>query len=79
VPIYTDDFSMHAGDLDYEDWASDILGEACAGDFIAVGLHDCYADHWLPQYPDLLARLGELGELRTLDEVAAEVALAGGA
>ena len=51
------------------------LEEVRARDFVAIGLHDCYAEHWLPRYRGFLIRLQELGELRTMDDVAAEVTL----
>jgi hypothetical protein len=42
----------------------------------AVCLHDCYAPLWLPRYRRFLERLGELGRLVTMDEVARDVVLA---
>jgi len=47
-----------------------------AHEFVAFSLHDCYAEHWLPHYAELLAAVAARGRLRTLDEVAADVALA---
>ena len=76
VPIWTDDFRMHSEGLGYEEWEADILDRArSARSFFSVGLHDCYAEHWLPRYDGLLEKLGGLGELRTLDDVAARAAL----
>jgi hypothetical protein len=80
IPIHTDDFPMHSGALSYEEWEEGIVAAAAeSSGFLAIGTHDCYAEHWLAGYPRLLERLGGLGNLRTLDQVAAEVALASGA
>ena len=51
------------------------MEQVSENDFTTIGLHDCYAAHWLPRYRRFLYRLREIGELRTLDEVAAEVTL----
>lgn len=45
-------------------------------EFVAFGLHDCYAHYWLPHYGPFLAKIRALGELRTLAVVANEVFLA---
>ena len=42
-------------------------------DFVAFSLHDCYADFWLPHYKTLLQKIKQAGNLRTLDEVAADM------
>ena len=47
-----------------------------ARDVLVFSLHDCYAPAWLPHYPRLLSVLHDLGELKTLDQLAAEVTLA---
>ena len=44
--------------------------------FVAFGLHDCYADKWLPGYERLLETMGRLARLRTLDDVASQLFLA---
>ncbi len=75
LPVAGDDFALHSGQLTYEEWEADVLGAAGRRPFTAIGLHDCYADHWLPHYPELISRLAALGQLRTLDEVAAELFL----
>jgi hypothetical protein len=80
IPIESDDFAMHSQGVSYEDWQSDVLSRTSDNEaFTVIGLHDCYAGHWLPRYGELLARLEELGELRTLDEVAAGAILASAA
>ena len=75
IPIAFDDFAMHSESLPYEDWERRVLTRASESDLTAVGMHDCYAAHWLAGYPNLLNRLRECGELKTLDEVAADVTL----
>jgi hypothetical protein len=76
LPIGYDDFPMWNAGVGYEDWEREALERIAAADFTAVDLHDCYAPWWLPQYPRFLEQVRELGELRTLDEVAAEMTLA---
>ena len=71
LPVTVDDFALHTGDVGYETWERQVLERAAAQMYSCVSLHDCYAPLWLPQYARLLDRLAELGELRTLDAVAA--------
>jgi hypothetical protein len=76
LPITMDDFSLHTGERTYEEWERDALDRIRAEPFTAIGLHDCYAPLWLDRYAGFLEQVGALAELRTLDEVAAEVTLA---
>jgi hypothetical protein len=76
LPIALDDFGLHTGELSYVDWEAEVLRLVAERPFTAIGLHDCYAEHWLPHYPALLDRLAELAEPRTLDEVADDLFLA---
>ena len=76
VPVHLDDFSLHSEGRDYADWESEVLALVDRQTFTAIGLHDCYAPHWLPHFPGLLARLQERAELITIDEAAARVLLA---
>jgi hypothetical protein len=78
IPILIDDFDLYRG-VQYDEWekrAIEVLGRH---DFGSVCLHDCYARFWLPHYRQFLARIQDLGRLRTLDEVAAEVTFANAA
>lgn len=75
IPIVFDDFPMHTPGIPYEEWERAALRRVAESDFAAISLHDCYAPHWLPRYRAFLERVSEMGELRTLDEVAAEVTL----
>jgi hypothetical protein len=74
VPIRFDDFPLHRG-MSYEDWEARILDVARRAEFLALSLHDCYGPLWVERYPALLNRLMDLGTLRTIDQVAAEVTL----
>lgn len=76
VPIHLDDFSLYDAGRDYDDWEHEALDLVERRSFTAISLHDCYAPHWLPRYAKLLERLAERAELRTVDEVAADVLLA---
>jgi hypothetical protein len=42
-----------------------------------IQLHDCYAEFWLAHYDEFLRDIRKLARLRTLDEVAADMFLAG--
>jgi hypothetical protein len=75
LPIPFDDFPMYKVGMPYEEWERRALGIIAKSEFAAIGLHDCYAPHWLPRYRGFLEKVTNLGELRTLDEVAAEVTL----
>jgi peptidoglycan/xylan/chitin deacetylase (PgdA/CDA1 family) len=75
IPIRFDDFVLHRSEP-YEPWEERVLEAARTSDFLALSLHDCYSARWLGRYPSLLQRLQDLGEFKTLDEVATEVTLA---
>jgi hypothetical protein len=76
LPIALDDFALHnRPGVSFDDWAAGALQLVADNDFTAIGLHDCYAQHWLPHYQTLLERMSGLAELHTLNEVAAEITL----
>jgi peptidoglycan/xylan/chitin deacetylase (PgdA/CDA1 family) len=75
IPIAFDDFDLYQGRADYAGWEREALRRIEAADFVAFCLHDCYAPLWLPRYRRLLESLREVGQLRTLDEVAADLIL----
>lgn len=75
LPIALDDFPLHTGATSYRDWEGRLLRELEEREFFAFSLHDCYADHWLPGYEELLSRLPDRARLATLDEVANELLL----
>ena len=79
IPVVLDDFPLHRRAMAYPEWEERVLHLVDDHDVVALGLHDCYADQWLPRYPRLLERIGRRGTLRTLDEVAAGVMLASSA
>jgi hypothetical protein len=69
IPIHMDDYDMQTGDLSYGQWLQRLDSLVATRDFVAVGLHDCYARHWLDGYAELLGRLEHAGELWTCDQV----------
>jgi hypothetical protein len=75
VPILIDDFDLYRG-MPYPDWESRVVDLLRRHEFASVSLHDCYARCWLPHYPRFLERIRQLGPLRTVDELAAEVTFA---
>jgi hypothetical protein len=78
IPILVDDFDLYRG-VPYDEWEKRVIENLSQREFGSVCLHDCYAQFWLPHYRQLLARIRELGTLRTLDEVAADVTFAAAA
>jgi peptidoglycan/xylan/chitin deacetylase (PgdA/CDA1 family) len=78
IPIALDDFPLYTGKLGLDRWEELLLEHVAAREVAVLSLHDCYAPLWLDRYPALLDRLAGLGTFRTLDEVAAEAALAAG-
>ena len=79
IPVVVDDYALYKEQMPYEAWEAMVFETLAGAEFGAVGLHDCYAPLWLPRYAALLDKLASLGRLATLDEVAAEVTLAGAA
>jgi hypothetical protein len=76
IPILFDDHEMYARRVPYVEWERRALARIRHNEFVAFGLHDCYAHLWLPHYGDLLQKLRDAGTLATLDAVAGETILA---
>jgi hypothetical protein len=74
IPILFDDFELYQGRV-YDHWEREWLHQLSSIRCAVLSLHDCYGALWLPRYQALLRSLKELGEMRTLDQVAADVAL----
>lgn len=70
IPAHLDDFRMHTGDLDRDEWLRRMRTLLATEPFVGIGLHDCYAATWLDWYGDLLDELAATGELRTCDDIA---------
>lgn len=75
IPIAFDDFAMYHDGLAYDVWERQALAALEGEESVAFCLHDCYADRWLPHYAGLLKKVRNLGRLRTVDQVAAELIL----
>lgn len=69
IPIFTDDYPLFTGQLNYEDWERQIVERVRSQKFVAFGLHDCYGRAWLDHYGELLDRLQSLGTFVTADQV----------
>lgn len=78
IPIIDDDFDMHRGVIDFEQWARRSINAIRNRDFVALSLHDCYASHWLDGYERFLEEVKALAQVRTMNEVAADLFLSGG-
>jgi len=75
IPIRFDDFALYKAQLPYDEWERAALRIIAESDFVAFGLHDCYAPFWLPHYERFIDTLRAMGALRTLDAVAFDVIL----
>lgn len=75
IPVHFDDWPLHRRRMDYRKWEGQVLAKIAAAEFVAFGLHDCYAVHWMPFYERLLRKLLDLGVCSTLDAVSASVFL----
>jgi hypothetical protein len=76
VPVDLDDFDLYETSLDFVSWQERALALVASRDVTVISLHDCYADRWLPQYDDFLARVSAVAAPWTIDELAADVTLA---
>jgi hypothetical protein len=76
LPIHFDDFPLYDRGIAYAEWETDALARIAEHEWTVLSLHDCYAHLWRDGYARFLDRIARLGELRTLDEVAAAVTLA---
>lgn len=74
IPVQLDDYGLHTGRYDYPGWLTRLRGFH-KNSFIAIGLHDCYAEHWLAHYDELLDELSRVGRLVTADQVADRIFL----
>ncbi len=72
IPIHFDDFPLYKQGVSYGEWERRALAAIDENDFIAFGLHDCYADLWLSHYPAFLQKIAPLGTFKTFDQVANE-------
>jgi hypothetical protein len=76
LPVHVDDFPLYDGGIEYAAWQTDVLARIAEHRWTVLSLHDCYAHLWRDGYARFLDRIARLGQLRTLDEVAAAVTLA---
>lgn len=75
IPILFDDYPLYTRRMTWKEWERAALAHIEAHEFVAFGLHDCYAPYWLAHYGEFLSRIRALGEFWTLDRVAANVFL----
>lgn len=76
IPIHFDDFPLYRHGVDFAAWQERIVAEIEGHELVVLSLHDCYAHLWIDRYPELLERVRALGQLKTLDELAAAAVLA---
>ena len=76
IPVLFDDYALYKLGMDYASWEDQAIQLIEESDFAAIGLHDCYAQYWLPHYRTFLNRIRSRGNFKTLNQVANEVFLA---
>ena len=76
IPVLVDDWALQTGRQGYAEWRRELRALVDRLPVVVLGLHDCYARHWLPDYPDLLAELRAAGDLVTCEEIAERAFLA---
>jgi peptidoglycan/xylan/chitin deacetylase (PgdA/CDA1 family) len=76
IPVHLDDFDLYRERLTFDAWEVEALATIAHHEAAVISLHDCYADLWLPRYRSFLEKAVAVAEPRTLDQVAAETALA---
>ena len=76
IPVHVDDWALQTGRQGYADWRRELRALLDRRPVVVLGLHDCYARHWLPDYPDLLAELQAAGDLVTCEDLADRAFLA---
>jgi hypothetical protein len=77
IPILFDDFDMYRGRITFDGWRRMAIDAMEKNDFVAFSMHDCYAHLWLSNYEQFLREVKTLGSLKTLDEISADLFLAG--
>jgi len=77
IPVRKDDFALYSEGMDLLKWQREALELIERDDFVALGMHDCYAHLWLSGYESFLQQVRKLGGIRTVDEIAADLFLAG--
>ena len=75
LPVFFDDFPLYRSETTWGAWETDALREVAARDTTVFGLHDCYAHLWLDRYEGFLVKLADVGRLRPVGDVAAELFL----
>ncbi len=73
MPVHFDDYPLYKVGAAWSDWETEALRDVTARSTTIFGVHDCYAHLWLDHYDDFLAKLADVGRLRPIGEVAAEL------
>jgi len=76
IPVYTDDYSLSTGELNYEKWEKRLIRAVKKNDFVAFGTHDCYGEYWIDKYDGLLSKLKKIGvRFMNCDEITGKMFL----
>jgi hypothetical protein len=72
IPICFDDFKLYERKIKYLEWESLALKRIKRNHFIAFGLHNCYAEFWLPNYREFLQIVIGLSTFKTHDVISSD-------
>jgi len=75
IPVHFDDYPLYRSGASMSTWEAEALRDVMARATTTFGVHDCYAHLWLDHYEGFLAKLADIGRLRPIGEVAAELFL----
>jgi hypothetical protein len=76
IPILFDDWAMYSEGKSYDHWRDEALQKISSSPFVALSLHDCYAQFWLHGYAKLLSEIQAMGRIRTMNGIAARILFA---
>jgi hypothetical protein len=69
IPVHIDDYLLYAKGFTFEQWLARLDTFRANNSVVTLGLHDCYATHWIDRYPALLDHLGSTADFWTADDV----------
>jgi hypothetical protein len=69
IPVHIDDYLLHAKGFTFEQWLSRLQTIIADNRVVTLGLHDCYAKHWIDRYAAFLDHLGSIADFWTADDV----------
>jgi hypothetical protein len=69
IPVHIDDYLLQAKGFTFEQWLGRFQTFLADNSVVTLGLHDCYARHWIDRYPAFLDHLGSIADFWTADDI----------